>query len=153
MHQVNGHTVGKKFENLSETSHLSYESVLHTRDGREVQIEVHIRPININPSKRLQWIVRDITERKELDEMREDFTSMIYHDLRSPLANVSSGLDVLATILPEDGDPTIRSVLDIAIRSTERVHRLASALLDTHRLEAVQHIGHTTPALHAAFIN
>ena len=152
-HQVNWNTVGQKFENLSETNPLSYESVLHTKDGQEVQIEVHIRPININPSKRLQWIVRDITERKELDEMREDFTSMIYHDLRSPLANVSSGLDVLATILPEDGDPTIRSVLDIAIRSTERVHRLASALLDTNRLEAGQHIGNTKPALPADLIN
>jgi signal transduction histidine kinase len=70
---------------------------------------------------------------------------MIYHDLRSPLANVVSGLDVLEMMLPADKDPTIRSVLDIAMRSTERVQRLANSLLDTSRLEAGQKIGNPEP--------
>jgi PAS domain S-box-containing protein len=145
-HQVNWNTVGQNFENLSESIPISYDSTLLTKYGQEVQVQVHIRPINIDGLRRFQWILRDITARKELDQLREDFTSMIYHDLRSPLANVSSGLDVLSSIIPEDSDPTIRSVLDIAIRSTERVHRLASALLDTNRLEAGQRIGKPQPA-------
>jgi signal transduction histidine kinase len=70
---------------------------------------------------------------------------MIYHDLRSPLANVVSGLDVLQMMLPADQDPTIRSVLDIAMRSTERVQRLANSLLDTSRMEAGQRIGNPEP--------
>lgn len=151
-HQVSWKTVGKNFENLSETNPLSYESALLTSDNQEVQVEVHIQPIIINDLRRFQWIFRDITARKELDQLREDFASMIYHDLRSPLANVTSGLDVLSSILPEDGDPTIRSVLDIAIRSTERVHRLASALLDTNLLEAGQRIGSPLPASTADLI-
>ena len=42
--------------------------------------------------------MRDITERKDLDTLREDLTSMIYHDLRSPLANIVSSLDVLSRV-------------------------------------------------------
>jgi signal transduction histidine kinase len=89
--------------------------------------------------------MRDVTERKNLDNLREDLASMIYHDLRSPLANVVSGLDVLEMMLPVDEDPTIRSVLDIAMRSTERVQRLATSLLDTSRMEAGQNVGKPEP--------
>lgn len=145
-HQVNWNIVGQNFESLIDTDPISYQSILHTEDGKEVEVDVHVRKIDIDGSSHFLWILRDITERLELDQMREDFTSMIYHDLRSPLANVSSGLDVLSSILPDDGDSTIRSVLDIAIRSTERVHRLASALLDTNLLEAGQRIGNPQPA-------
>ncbi len=77
---------------------------------------------------------------------------MIYHDLRSPLANVVSGLDVLELMLPADEDPAIRSVLDIAKRSTERVQRLATSLLDTSRMEAGQSIGNPEPNQVAALV-
>jgi signal transduction histidine kinase len=65
---------------------------------------------------------------------------MIYHDLRSPLANVVSSLDVLETMLPLDDDPALRSLLSIAIRSTERISRLTNSLLDIRRLETGQPI-------------
>jgi signal transduction histidine kinase len=48
-------------------------------------------------------------------------------------------------MLPTDRDPTVRSVLDIAMRSTERVQRLVSSLLDTSRMEAGQRLGDPEP--------
>jgi signal transduction histidine kinase len=104
-----------------------------------------VHSIEVEGQEQLQWILRDITERKNLDSLREDLSSMIYHDLRSPLANVVSGLDVLEMMLPADQDPTIRSVLDIAMRSTERVQRLVNSLLDTSRMEAGQRLGNPEP--------
>lgn len=70
---------------------------------------------------------------------------MIYHDLRSPLANVVSSLDVLNTMIPSMEDPTARSLLGIAMRSTERIQRLTSSLLDVNRLEAGQPVGVRQP--------
>jgi signal transduction histidine kinase len=63
---------------------------------------------------------------------------MIYHDLRSPLANVVSSLDVFGSLLPDNSDPAFRSLLNIAMRSTERIQRLTNSLLDINRLEAGQ---------------
>jgi PAS domain S-box-containing protein len=148
-HQVDWKTVGKNFVALKENDPLMYESTLYTEKSGEIAIEVYVRRLVVDDKERMQWILRDITERKNLDKLRDDLASMIYHDLRSPLANVVSGLDVLATILPEDSDPTVKSVLDIAMRSTERVQRLASSLLDTSRLEAGQQIGNPQPVLPA----
>lgn len=133
--------VGEGYKNLSSGETLSYESVLNSRGGREVPVEVHARIVNIDGIAHLQWILHDITERKNLDSLREDLLSMIYHDLRSPLGNVVSSLDVLESMVPPDAEPAFKSLLDIAIRSTERIQRLTSSLLDIMRLEAGQPIG------------
>ncbi len=97
----------------------------------------------------MQWIVRDISERKSLDTLREDLMAMIYHDLRSPLANIVSSLDILNAILPKD-DGSISPVFQIAVRSTERMQRLINSLLDIKRLEAGQPITNTkTVSIHS----
>jgi NtrC-family two-component system sensor histidine kinase KinB len=145
-HQADYKALGKDLAKLKEGSSVSYESILQGQNSNEVSIEVYVHRIVMDGGEQLQWIVRDITERKNLDSLREDLASMIYHDLRSPLANVVSGLDVLEMMLPVDQDPTIRSVLDIAMRSTERVQRLANSLLDTSRMEAGQRIGNPEPS-------
>jgi signal transduction histidine kinase len=73
--------------------------------------------------------------------MRDDLTSMIYHDLRSPLSNVVSSIDVLISNLSEDEYLMQKSLLEIARRSTERIQRLTESLLDVNRLEAGQVVG------------
>jgi signal transduction histidine kinase len=85
-----------------------------------------------------QWLIRDISQRKKVDRLRDDLISMIYHDLRSPLSNIVSSLDVFDAMLPKDGDPAFRSLLNIALRSTERIQRLTNSLLDMSRLESGQ---------------
>ena len=145
LQQADYKILGENMSKVKEGASVSYESVLLGKDKDQVYIDVYVHRITVDGADHLQWILRDITERRNLDSLREDLASMIYHDLRSPLANVVSGLDVLEMMLPKDKDPTIRSVLDIAMRSTERVQRLANSLLDTSRLEAGQRIGDPEP--------
>jgi signal transduction histidine kinase len=54
---------------------------------------------------------------------------------------VVSSLDVLEAMVPTVSDSSVKSLLDIAIRSTERIERLTNSLLDLRRLEAGQPIG------------
>jgi PAS domain S-box-containing protein len=138
---IDSREVGEQFEALRSGETVSYETTLKAEGGREVPIQVYARNVYIDGISHLQWILRDITERKNLDNLRNDLISMIYHDLRSPLANVVSSLDVLEAMVPEDSDPAIKSLLDIAIRATERIERLTDSLLDIRRLEAGQPIG------------
>jgi signal transduction histidine kinase len=76
-----------------------------------------------------------LSERLALEELRNDLMSMLVHDLRSPLGNIISSLDILASTLPE-ADATQQSLLSIAGRATARMSRLVDSLLDLRRLEA-----------------
>ncbi len=55
-----------------------------------------------------------------MEEMREDLMSMIFHDLRSPLGNVLSSLNMLQQTLP-NGDEMTQSLLGIAVRSGQHL--------------------------------
>jgi PAS domain S-box-containing protein len=141
LHEVNWKRIGIGFETLRENRTFSYESSLQREDDSHTPIEVHARRVEFDETDAIQWILRDITERKELDHLREDLTAMIYHDLRSPLANIVSSLDVLFSMVPEDDKDdkeTVQTILKIAENSTDRIQRLVSSLLDVNRLESGQ---------------
>lgn len=138
LHPLDQEKLGEQFEKLASGETVSYESELNSLSSGPVPVQVHVRQVLIDGRSQLQWIVRDITERKNLDSLRNDLVSMIYHDLRSPLANIVSSLDVLDSMLSQENDPAFRSLLNIAVRSTERIQRLTNSLLDIERLEAGQ---------------
>jgi two-component system, NtrC family, sensor histidine kinase KinB len=123
---------------------VSCETELYPQQHPPIPIEIYVRKISFGGEELLQWIFRDISERKQLDSLRDDLSAMIYHDLRSPLANIVSSLDMLRTLVPEsgeDGQATLTSqIVQIAIRSSERMQRLINSLLDINRLEAGQPI-------------
>jgi two-component system, NtrC family, sensor histidine kinase KinB len=138
LHQVDWNKVGMKLENLRVGDGCTYESVLHKANAEKVPIEVRSRRVEFEDTDSIQWTVRNISERKELDALRADLTSMIYHDLRSPLSNIVSSLEVLGGMIGED--EATRSMLGVAVHSTDRIQRLVNSLLDIYRLESGQPI-------------
>ena len=136
IHEIDWEGVGEDFSKLSDVTSYSYESNLKTKNSEDIPILVNVHQIQIANESRLQWILRDISERKKLDQLREDLTSMIFHDLRSPLSNVISSLDVIQASLPGARDQDIQDLFDIANRSTVRIQRLTKSLLDINKLES-----------------
>jgi two-component system, NtrC family, sensor histidine kinase KinB len=144
LHQVNWNKVGMEFEKLLDEDAASYESVVHKSDGDKVPVVIYARRVEFEDTDSIQWTVHDITERKELDALREDLTSMIYHDLRSPLGNIVSSLGVLQGIVAQD--EAANSILKVASHSTDRIQRLIDSLLDINRLESGQSIAEQSEA-------
>jgi signal transduction histidine kinase len=136
---------------LDSSQTVSYESRVRHSRGRMLPVEVHVKRMEIGPGGFVQWIMRDISARLELSELRTDLTSMIFHDLRSPLGNIISSLDVLQASLDTE-DETIQSVLSIALRSSRRASRLVESLLDLDRLEAEKAVLNITEASIGALI-
>ena len=82
-------------------------------------------------------VLRDVTEERELQQMRNDLTSMIIHDLRSPLSAIYSGLLLLREIHPASRtDLTVQDTLTIAEQSCLKLIELVNSLLDIGKLEA-----------------
>ncbi|MBP7692184.1 MAG: GAF domain-containing protein [Anaerolineales bacterium] len=126
-----------RFKHLRGGQEITYQTRITTKQGLEIPMEVHAKLIQRKGQEFIQWIQRDISERLQLEEMRNDLMSMIFHDLRSPLGNIISSLDVVqASIAPES--ETEHALLTIATRSAMRMSRLVDSLLDLRRLEAGQ---------------
>ncbi len=138
LHEVKWNKTGLNFEALRRNGECSYESVLYQQNEGVRPIEVHAHRVEFEEADSVQWILRDITERKELDALRDDMIAMIYHDLRSPLGNIVSSLELMDGVLPPD--ETLRTMLNIARNSTARIQRLVNSLLDINRLESGQQI-------------
>jgi signal transduction histidine kinase len=81
-------------------------------------------------------VLRDITEAKESERLRQDLTNMIVHDLRSPLSSVMASIELMtkgvAGVLPAQQ----RNVLLIAYNSAVQMLDMINALLDISRLES-----------------
>jgi PAS domain S-box-containing protein len=113
---------------------------------RQVTLTVEVRARRLTPGREgtWQWIYHDISSRVELEEMRQDLTAMLLHDLQSPLSNVISTLELLRLQMGSDGDAMTLELLDIASRSSGQLQRLIASLMDISRLEAGQPVGQQT---------
>jgi len=136
LHTLHSEITGAHFDRIPLIGTLSYESILRRAGDRLLPIEVYVSKDTALGTPFLQWIMRDIEVRKDLDTLRGDLTAMIYHDLRSPLANIVSSLEILSTLVPMEDDSAIKSVYQIASRSTDRMQRLINSLLDINRIES-----------------
>ncbi len=89
------------------------------------------------PDGAYQWIAHDITDRVALEEMRQNLSHMIVHDLRAPLGSILNSLELLLTIWQErDFSLPTEQVIKIGLRSAHRMERLISTILDTARLQS-----------------
>jgi len=108
--------------------------------GRQDQDLLHMRVqathYTLDDTDIVQWIFHDITRQVELDQLRQDLAAMLVHDLQGPLGNVLFSLELVRNELPEGSSETLRSMLEVAYRSSQHLHSLVSSLMDISHLEA-----------------
>lgn len=83
----------------------------------------------------LLLVLRDITAAKETERLRQDLTSMIVHDLRSPLTSIMTSIDMIIKGLIGNINPRQDEVLRIAFASAETLLNMVNMMLDISRLE------------------
>lgn len=81
-------------------------------------------------------IVRDVSKLKELEQEKEDFVSMLSHDLKSPITAVVGSIDLVreAKLGPVNAEQ--REYLDAAVESCEEMVEMIDTLLGIHKFEA-----------------
>jgi signal transduction histidine kinase len=80
-------------------------------------------------------VLRDISDTKESERLRQDLTNMIVHDLRSPLSSVMASVDMMMRGVTGELNPGQLHVLKIANESSEQMLSMINTLLDISRLE------------------
>jgi two-component system phosphate regulon sensor histidine kinase PhoR len=79
-------------------------------------------------------VLKDITERKRVEEMRSDFVANVSHELRTPLTSIRGFAETLLDGAVED-PKVARPFLEIINTETERLSRLIDELLNLSKIE------------------
>jgi two-component system, OmpR family, phosphate regulon sensor histidine kinase PhoR len=82
------------------------------------------------------WTLREVTQQRELDRLKDEFVATVSHELRTPLTSMMGFLEML-----REGEAGALSAeqerfLSIVYRSSERLQRLVGDLLFVARLDA-----------------
>ncbi len=90
-------------------------------------------------------VVSDITARREVERLKQEFVSMMSHDLRTPLMSIQASLSLLSVGASGDLPPSAkRNVLD-AERNISYIISLINSLIDVERMDSAKLQVHASP--------
>jgi NtrC-family two-component system sensor histidine kinase KinB len=117
---------------------VSFQARAWTISGDERPVEVHAKCIERDGQRIIQWVNRDLSERLELERLRSDLISMVYHDLRGPLSTIINGLRLLEQKPDDLPTDAIETIANTGLHSAQFMTLLIDSLLDLQRLEQGQ---------------
>lgn len=106
------------------------------RDGSAFPMELGISHMWLERRHLFIGIVRDISERRAVDRMKNQFLATVNHELRTPLTSVLGSLGLLSEGIAGELSDRGRSLLDIARNNVERLVRLISHILDMDDIQS-----------------
>lgn len=136
---VRAHRDAELFQRIGKGARVNRLEVVNlTKDGRRIDVSLTVSPI-LDPAGRIisaSTIARDITERKVLDRMKDDFVGTVSHELRTPLTAIKGFIELVA-----DGDAgpvsdTQREFLQVAARNSDKLGVLINDLIDMNLIES-----------------
>ncbi len=83
-------------------------------------------------------IARDITERKALERLKNDFISTVSHELRTPLTSIKGALGLMAGGVAGTLPPQALDLARMALENANRLARLIDDLLDLAKTESAE---------------
>jgi signal transduction histidine kinase len=103
-------------------------------DGSRFPLELSVTSIHVGDATHFSAYLRDITDRKELDRMKDELVSTVSHELRTPLTSMRGFVELLLEreFKPEEQ----RRFLEIVMTETKRLGKLIDDFLDLQRIES-----------------
>jgi PAS domain S-box-containing protein len=129
------HTTESAINTLKTTSpSLVFENQIKTRSGNLADTLWSARWSEIDRS--IFCVAHDMTDRKQMERLKQEFYSMVTHDLRTPLSSIYAILVLIcAKALGPVSEP-VEARLNTAKKNVERLIGLINDLLDLDKLEA-----------------
>lgn len=119
-----------------ETTIDRFEMGLRKQSGATFEGEIFMAPLRDEAGAQtgVVGVVRDVSERKALEQARDELISTVSHELRTPISSISGALKLLGM---ERGNLSkkMQGMLDAALRNSERLTQLVGDILDFEKLE------------------
>jgi len=101
------------------------------RDGAPIPVEYSASPI-MEDGQISGMVVafQDVSERRRLERMKDEFISTVSHELRTPLASLRASLGLISSGSLDKRPEKQKQLIDLAIGNCDRLVRLVNDILD-----------------------
>jgi PAS domain S-box-containing protein len=106
------------------------------RDGRVIWVQLSVSAVR-RADGAVDFLVaqfQDITERKVIDRMKDEFVAVVNNELRTPLAALRDSLGEIAARRDVDLPDSLQRLFDNCRQSSDRLGRLVEEMLDLEKL-------------------
>lgn len=111
------------------------ETQIQKPSGDKIDLELSITKFLMKGQNKLLVTISDISHRKQVQVMKQQFVSMVNHDLRTPLASLSAMVSMFKQGSYGDLNQVGLKICDLADAELDRLLRLVGELLDLDRFE------------------
>jgi PAS domain S-box-containing protein len=108
------------------------------RDGEVFSMELALSQAELDDQRFIIAIVRDITERRKVERMKDEFISTVSHELRTPLTAICGSLNLLAAGHAGALPAPAGDLVTVALRNGKRLLSLINDILDFEALNSKQ---------------
>lgn len=130
--------ISKELHKLDESELLLREFYIkNPLSNTETPVEISFARINPDDEyKRFVGVIRDVTEQKKSDKLRDDFIATLTHDLRTPLLAAIQTLTFFLNGALGELDEKQKLLLATMQKSNEDLLGLVNALLEVYKYDA-----------------
>ncbi len=104
-------------------------------DEKERLYRATAYPIQIENGINVIMILRDLTERRQIERVKRDFIANVSHELKTPITTIKGYIETLMDEVVEDRDRA-KEFLEIAYRNVVRMERLVEDLINLTGIES-----------------
>jgi len=119
---------------VSKIIGIGREVVARRKDGQTFPMELSVSQITRNGSRVFIGMVRDITERKRMERMKNEFVATVSHELRTPLTSITGPISLLLGGALGQLPDQARNMLEMAHKNSTRLANLINDLLDMEKI-------------------
>lgn len=113
-----------------------YQHEMVRRDGSRFWIESRLSMVDWDGAPAVQATVIDITERRNVERMKNDFISTVSHELRTPLTSIAGSLGLISGGMAGPIPEKAQRLIEIAASNSDRLVRLINSILDIEKIES-----------------
>jgi two-component system sensor histidine kinase VicK len=112
------------------------EDIFWRKDGAAIRVEYTANPlIDEGVVKGMVVAFQDISERRRLEKMKDEFISTVSHELRTPLTSLRASLGLISSGSLDKRPEKRKQMLEVAIGNCDRLVRLVNDILDFDRVD------------------
>jgi PAS domain S-box-containing protein len=105
-------------------------------DGTTFPAEIALGAMKLGDGTHIVAAIRDVTERKTAERLKDEFVSTVSHELRTPLTSIAGSLGLLDAGAAGELPDKARRLIYIARTSCDRLVRLINDLLDIQKISS-----------------